>query len=108
MMDFFARIDPGWLIFVGVFMGALLLIEGMRQLTSRRETDGEARSRRMRLIAGGTQIEERLHILLPGDGSKIRSLGLILEICLWRLDCRNNQCCSDWARWRFFVWRRLP
>ena len=78
MIDFFAGIDPGWLIFIGVFLGALLLIEGMRQLASRRETDGEARSRRMRLIAGGTQIEERLEILLPGDGSHKRFLGMDL------------------------------
>lgn len=78
MTDLLARIDPGWLIFVGVFMGALLLIEGMRQLASRRETDGEARSRRMRLIAGGAQIEERLSILLPGDGSQKPFLGLNL------------------------------
>lgn len=78
MIDFFARIDPGWLTFVGVFMGALLLIEGIRQLTSRRETDSEARSRRMRMIAGGTQIEERLSILLPGDGSRNAFLGLDL------------------------------
>lgn len=78
MIDFFAGIDPGWLIFIGVFLGALLLIEGMRQLASRRETDGEARSRRMRLIAGGTQIEERLEILLPGDGSQKRFLGMDL------------------------------
>ena len=78
MMDFFTRIDPGWLIFVGVFMGALLLIEGLRQLTSRRETDREARSRRMRLIAGGTPIEERLDILLPGDGSQKTFFGLNL------------------------------
>lgn len=78
MIDFFAGIDPGWLIFIGVFLGALLLIEGMRQLASRRETDSEARSRRMRLIAGGTQIEERLEILLPGDGSHKRFLGMDL------------------------------
>ena len=82
MIDYFARIDPGWLIFVGVFMGALLLIEGMRQLTSRRETDSEARSRRMRLIAGGTQIEERLSILLPGDGSQKTLFGLNLGAML--------------------------
>lgn len=78
MRDLIARIDPGWLIFVGVFMGALLLIEGMRQLTSRRETDAEARSRRMRLIAGGTQLEERLDILLPSEGAQNRFLGLDL------------------------------
>lgn len=78
MTDLLARIDPGWLIFVGVFLGALLLIEGLRQLTSRRETDAEARSRRMRLIAGGTQLEERLDILLPGEGAQTRFLGLDL------------------------------
>lgn len=78
MTDLLARIDPGWLIFAGVFIGALLLIEGMRQLTSRRETDSEARSRRLRLIAGGTQLEERLDILLPGEGSQKKFLGLDL------------------------------
>jgi tight adherence protein B len=78
MTDLLARIDPGWLIFIGVFVGALLLIEGMRQLTSRRETNSEARSRRLRLIAGGTQLEERLEILLPGDGSQKPFLGLNL------------------------------
>ncbi len=78
MIDFFVRIDPGWLIFVGVFMGALLLIEALRQLTSRRETDSEARSRRMRMIVGGTPIEERLSILLPGDGSQKKFLGISL------------------------------
>lgn len=82
MTDFLARIDPGWLIFVGVFMGALLLIEGMRQLTARRETDSEARSRRLRLVAGGTQLEERLSILLPGDGSQKSFLGLNLSSML--------------------------
>jgi tight adherence protein B len=78
MVGLFDRFDPGWVIFVGVFMGALLLIEGMRQLTTRRETDAEARSRRMRLIAGGTQLEERLDILLPGEGAQKRFLGLDL------------------------------
>lgn len=78
MTDFIARIDPGWLIFIGVFVGALLLIEGIRQLISRRETDSEARSRRLRLIAGGTQLEERLSILLPGNGSQKTFLGFNL------------------------------
>lgn len=78
MTDLLARIDPGWLIFIGVFIGALLLIEGMRQLTSRRETNSEARSRRLRLIAGGTELEERLSILLPEEGSQKNFLGLNL------------------------------
>ena len=78
MTDFIERIDPGWLIFIGVFVGALLLIEGVRQLISRRETDSEARSRRLRLIAGGVQLEERLSILLPGDGSQKTFFGFNL------------------------------
>lgn len=82
MTDLLARVDPGWLIFVGVFIGALLLIEGLRQLASRRETDSEARSRRLRLIAGGTQLEERLSILLPGDGSQRKFFGLNLGTML--------------------------
>jgi tight adherence protein B len=78
MNDLLQKIDPGWLTFAGVFMGALLLIEGMRQLASRRETDAEARSRRMRLIAGGTKLEERLDILLPGEGAGRKFLGIDL------------------------------
>jgi tight adherence protein B len=66
MMDgILDRVDPGWLLFVGVFLGALLLIEGLRQLLSRRETTDEARSRRMRMVAAGTDIAERLEILAP-------------------------------------------
>ncbi len=79
MTDLLTRIDPEWLVFAGVFMGMLLLVEGMRQLTSRRETDAEARSRRMRLIAGGTELKERIEILLPGEGSGRRFLGFDLR-----------------------------
>ena len=82
MTDFLARIDPGWLIFIGVFMGALLLFEGLRQIASRRETDSEARSRRLRMISSGITLEERLAILLPGEGSKKTFLGLNLGTML--------------------------
>lgn len=78
MRDLLERIDPGWLIFIGVFLGALLLVEGLRQLSSRRETNSEARTRRMRLIAKGTTVAERLDILLPEDGSGRQFLGLNL------------------------------
>jgi tight adherence protein B len=71
--DILQRVDPGWLLFIGVFLGALLLIEGTRQLLSRRETTDEARSRRMRMVAAGTQIEDRLDILAPGRGAKTGS-----------------------------------
>jgi tight adherence protein B len=63
MTEILQRIDPGWLLFTGVFLGVLLLIEGVRQILSRRETVSEARSRRMRLVAAGTEVEERLAIL---------------------------------------------
>lgn len=65
MTDLFSRIDPGWLIFIGVFLGMLLLVEGTRQVLSRRETDAEARTRRMRMLAKGTDARERLELLAP-------------------------------------------
>ena len=77
MTDILSRIDPGWLLFVGVFLGALLLIEGMRQLLSRRETNTEARSRRMRMVAAGTDVAERLSVLAPrqaGEGGSLAAL----------------------------------
>jgi tight adherence protein B len=70
MDDILQRVDPSWLIFIGVFLGALLLIEGLRQLLSRRETNDEARSRRMRMVAAGTDVRERLDILVPKSGAK--------------------------------------
>lgn len=65
MTDLLSRIDPGWLIFIGVFLGMLLLVEGTRQVLSRRETDAEARTRRMRMLAKGTDARERLELLAP-------------------------------------------
>lgn len=75
MEDILQRVDPGWLLFIGVFLGALLLIEGLRQLLSRRETDGEARSRRMRMVASGTDIRERLDILAPQQKGTAGGMG---------------------------------
>ncbi|WP_296473442.1 type II secretion system F family protein [Roseinatronobacter sp.] len=65
MADLLSRIDPDILLFIGIFMGVLLLVEGMRQFLSRRETSTEARSRRMRMIAAGTSQAERIAILAP-------------------------------------------
>lgn len=74
MSDFLSRIDPGWLLFSGVFLGALLLIEGLRQLLSRRETNAEARSRRMKMVAAGTDVGERLSVLAPQKTGESGSL----------------------------------
>lgn len=58
-------INPELLMMGGVFLGVLLLFEGLRQLVSRRETTGEARSRRMRMIRRGNDLAERLELLTP-------------------------------------------
>lgn len=60
-----SRLDPNLLLMGGVFFGILMLFEGLRQLLARRETAGEARSRRMRMIASGRQLTERLEVLAP-------------------------------------------
>jgi tight adherence protein B len=78
MTDILSRIDPGWLLFVGVFLGALLLVEAMRQLLSRRETTTEARSRRMRMVAAGSDIAERLSALAPQQAGKGGSLSALM------------------------------
>lgn len=78
MPDILSRIDPGWLLFVGVFLGALLLIEGMRQLLSRRETVAEARSRRMRMVAAGSDVGERLSALAPQQHGKGGALAALM------------------------------
>lgn len=65
LSDLFAGIDPGWLLFAGVFVGVLLLVEGLRELLSRRETDTEARTRRMRRAAPKPEQVEQLSVLAP-------------------------------------------
>jgi tight adherence protein B len=65
MTDVLSRFDPDWILFIGVFLGVLLLVEGARQILSRRETIAEARSRRMKMVAAGTGVRERLAILAP-------------------------------------------
>jgi tight adherence protein B len=60
-----SQINPEYLLMGGVFLGVILLMEGVRQLLSRRETTGEARSRRMRMIAAGQGLNERLDLLTP-------------------------------------------
>lgn len=93
-MDWLARIDPEILLMIGIFVGVVLLFEGLRQLLSRRETAGEARSRRMRMVAAGRNLNERLDLLAPQTGSTgvpgwsrlealILSAGLPLRPELW-------------------------
>lgn len=55
----------GTLVYVGIFLGVLLVFEGLRQLLSREEDPGQARNRRMRMIAGGATPQEVLSLLKP-------------------------------------------
>ncbi len=58
-------IDPQLAVYVGAFVGALLVLEGLRQLLSKSGRQEEARSRRMRMIAKGATTEEILALLKP-------------------------------------------
>ncbi|TMV70914.1 hypothetical protein FGG78_30175, partial [Thioclava sp. BHET1] len=70
--------ELGMLLYIGVFLGVLLLFEGLRQLASRRESRGEARSRRMKMIAQGASTEEILKLLKPKtEESGLRGLPFI-------------------------------
>ena len=61
-------IDPHYLAFVGIFIGALLAFEGIRQFLSRGGSEG-ARSRRMRMIEAGASPGEVLQLLKPPESS---------------------------------------
>ncbi|PZX36211.1 tight adherence protein B [Roseinatronobacter thiooxidans] len=79
MADFLSRIDPNLLLFIGIFIGVLLLVEGIRQVLSRRETTTEARSRRMKMVCAGTSQAERLAILAPKRHSNGSLQGFMLQ-----------------------------
>ena len=56
---------PGLILYVGIFLGVLLIFEGLWQLLSRSEAVSDARNRRMRLIASGATPPEILGLLKP-------------------------------------------
>ncbi len=55
--------EVSFIVYVMIFVGVLLIFEGIRQLLYRGETSSEARNRRMRLLAKGTSQEEVFRIL---------------------------------------------
>lgn len=69
--DFFAQVDMQMAVYVGAFLGALLIFEGLRQLFSRSAGAAEAKSRRMQLIAKGASTEQILKILKPEEKRSI-------------------------------------
>jgi tight adherence protein B len=61
------NVDAQFAVYVGVVVGLMLILEGLRQMLSRRGRRDEARSRRMRMIAKGATTEEVLAILKPEE-----------------------------------------
>jgi tight adherence protein B len=58
-----------YVVYIAVFVGALLAFEGLRQLLVGGEAAGKARNRRMRMIARGTSPRE-VRNLLRDDAAK--------------------------------------
>ena len=60
-------VDAQIMVYVGVMVGLLLVVEGLRQSLSREGRRDEARSLRMRMINKGKTTEEILEILKPKE-----------------------------------------
>jgi tight adherence protein B len=63
--EILSRIDLQFVIYLGAFLGVLLVFEGLRQILSKGSRGQSAKSRRMHLIAKGASTEEILKILKP-------------------------------------------
>lgn len=64
-MSGLGNFETGMLSYIGLFIGALLIYEGLWQLLSRAEAHAATRNRRMRMIAAGASAEEVLAVLKP-------------------------------------------
>jgi len=65
--ELIAQVDLQFVTYLGAFLGALLILEGIRQLFSRSGGAQQAKSRRMQLIQKGASTEEILKILKPDE-----------------------------------------
>ncbi len=69
------------LIYIALFVGVLLAFEGVQQIVFRKETRGETRNRRMRMIKNGASSEEVLQLLRdPATIGKSGNRGLIARL----------------------------
>lgn len=73
MMEFMNSPDAVYVIYIGIAVGIFFLFTGLVQLTSRREQLGEAKSRRMKMIAKGRSTAEILAILKPDETKSVFS-----------------------------------
>ena len=67
-MTFLPDFGISSLAYVGIFLGVLLIYSALWQLLSRSESLGEARNRRMKMIASGATTEDLLRVLKPASG----------------------------------------
>ena len=67
IIEIFSQVDLQFVIYMTAFLGALLVLEGVRQLFSKSFGAKEAKSRRMQLIAKGATTEQILKILKPTE-----------------------------------------
>ena len=67
LREFIAQVDAQFVVYLGALIGGLLVLEGLRQLFSRRAGAEEAKSKRMQLIAKGATTEQILKVLKPTE-----------------------------------------
>lgn len=65
MYAFYSEQSLFFLIYCGVAVGVLIAFTSLVALASRRETTGEVRSRRLRMVREGRSLDERLALLKP-------------------------------------------
>ncbi len=73
MNEFLNSQDVIYLVYIGIAVGVFFLFTGLVQLTSRREQLGEAKSRRMKMIAKGRSTAEILAVLKPEEKKSLFS-----------------------------------
>ncbi len=64
-MDQFDALDPNLFLYVGVFLGVLVIFEGIRQAVFGGETTEKTRSKRIKLLRKGMSQESVLTLLRP-------------------------------------------
>lgn len=73
--------ELGSLSYIGLFLGALLIYEGLWQLLSRGDAQKAARSRRMKMLATGASSRDVLQVLKPvSKGWRLRGLPMVSQL----------------------------
>jgi tight adherence protein B len=68
-----AGLDARFIMYIGLFLGILATVEGLRQFFSPAERQDEAKGRRIKLIQSGKSTEDILNILKPKENTGLLS-----------------------------------